>query len=162
MGLVHGVNTRPLVCWVSSARSADAREARFLVEFSLKICQQLLLPIVFTAKRNRTGARIRYNPIYNLGPIRETHEPTLSHHVDLEPTGKCCTGQSTFSLLCLVIIILVTSFSISFGVLSLQSVQLFQPNAKTIQRTPPTKGIALHLTLSERQTSNGLLMYPFF
>ena len=30
MGLVHEVNTRPLVCWVSSAR-----EGRFLVEFHL-------------------------------------------------------------------------------------------------------------------------------
>ena len=28
-----GSMTRPLVCWVSSARSTDAREARFLVEF---------------------------------------------------------------------------------------------------------------------------------
>ena len=36
MGLVHGVNRRPLVCWVSSARSADAREARFLVELKFK------------------------------------------------------------------------------------------------------------------------------
>ena len=35
VGLVHGVNTRPLVCWVSSARSADARKARFLVEFNV-------------------------------------------------------------------------------------------------------------------------------
>ena len=30
--MVHGVNTRPLVCRVSSARSADAREARFYGE----------------------------------------------------------------------------------------------------------------------------------
>ena len=41
LGQVPVVNKRPLVCWVSSARSADAneaREARFLVEF----CQLLV------------------------------------------------------------------------------------------------------------------------
>ena len=32
MGLVPGVNTRPLIWEVPSARSADAREASFLVE----------------------------------------------------------------------------------------------------------------------------------
>ena len=36
VGLVHGVNTRPQVCWVSSARGADAREAHFLVECDFK------------------------------------------------------------------------------------------------------------------------------
>ena len=33
LGQVPVVNKRPLVCWVSSARSADAREARFLGDF---------------------------------------------------------------------------------------------------------------------------------
>ena len=47
MGLVHGVNTRPLVCRVSSARSADAREARFLVELYVIIVFSYVPYLVF-------------------------------------------------------------------------------------------------------------------
>ena len=37
MGLVQGVTRSGLVCDTPSARSADAREARFLVELNIKI-----------------------------------------------------------------------------------------------------------------------------
>ena len=37
MGLVPGVNTRPLIWMALSARSADARKARFLVEYVSKM-----------------------------------------------------------------------------------------------------------------------------
>ena len=97
---------------------------------------------LFAAKRKRTGAMIRFNPIYNPTPNKESQDPTsLNHHVDLELTGKCWKGQITFSLICLVIIILVIFFFITFGVISLQWFQLSQQNSKTIQKTPPTKGL---------------------
>ena len=37
LGLVHGVNTRPLVCHSPSACSAVAREARFFVELVIMV-----------------------------------------------------------------------------------------------------------------------------
>ena len=40
LGQVPVVNERPLVCWVSSARSADAREARFFRRVSVISCVQ--------------------------------------------------------------------------------------------------------------------------
>ena len=37
VGLIGWVNTRPMVCGTPSARSADAREARFIGEFYFKM-----------------------------------------------------------------------------------------------------------------------------
>ena len=37
VGLISWVNTRPLVCLAPSARSADAREARFFGEITFRM-----------------------------------------------------------------------------------------------------------------------------
>ena len=41
VGLISWVNTRPLACLAPSARSADAREARFYGEFYLVLNRPL-------------------------------------------------------------------------------------------------------------------------
>ena len=90
MGQVAWVNTRPLVCGTPSARSADAREARFFIEFieywrvvywphlaflfhggvsgsrSVDLCDFWFLPPGVVA-----GARVLW---------RRTHEPRQGRH----------------------------------------------------------------------------------